>query len=80
MTIQPFFSVTSVPKEVLWRKEDEEEGKFPSVEKLSVSSVAADSFVEVSHLEGSWGCRSEGPTPVSGPMWRSSWFHCNTGR
>lgn len=45
MTVQPFFSETSVPKQVLWRKEEEEEGKFPSVDKLSTSSVAADSFV-----------------------------------
>lgn len=81
MTIQPFFSVTSVPNQVLWREEEEEEGKFPSVDKLLVSSVAADSNCVRCLIwrAGCW-CTSEGPTPVSGPMWRSSWFHCNTGK
>lgn len=81
MTIQPFPSVTSVPTQVLRRKEEREEERFPSVDKLSISSVAADSYcVRCPTWRTGWCCRSECPSPASGPMWRSSWFHCNTGR
>lgn len=73
--MQPF---PSVPKQVLCR--EEEEGKFPSVDKLFISPVAADSYgVRCPTWRVGWCCRSQCPSPGGGPMWRSSWFRCNTG-